>query len=71
MKRLWRTAIILTAIAGGIITAILIFQRTNQPSITLTEEWIATQVIDGDNITVRQTDGSQMSVELCGIDARK
>ncbi|MHC5771591.1 MAG: thermonuclease family protein, partial [Nostoc sp.] len=35
----------------------------------LTEEWIATQVADGDSITVRQTDGSQMSVELCGIDA--
>ena len=69
MKPLWRTPIILTAIAGAIITAILIFQRTNQPSIALTEEWIATQVADGDSITVRQTDGSQMSVELCGIDA--
>ncbi|BDI20598.1 hypothetical protein ANSO36C_64000 (plasmid) [Nostoc cf. commune SO-36] len=51
------------------ITAILIFQRTNQPSIALTEEWTATQVADEDSITVRQTDGSQMSVELCGIDA--
>ncbi|MBN3957814.1 thermonuclease family protein [Nostoc sp. NMS8] len=47
----------------------MIFQRTNQPSIPLTEEWIATQVIDGDSITVRQTDGSQIEVELCGIDA--
>jgi len=26
-------------------------------------------VADGDSITVRQTDGSQMEVELCGIDA--
>ncbi|MBD0265343.1 MAG: hypothetical protein ICV78_22270 [Tolypothrix sp. Co-bin9] len=69
MKPLWRTAIILTAIAGAIITAILIFQRTNQPSIALTQEWIATQVADGDSITVRQTDGSQIEVELCGIDA--
>ncbi|MEH2039181.1 thermonuclease family protein [Nostoc sp.] len=69
MKPLWRTAIILTAIAGAIITAILIFQRTNQPSIALTEEWIATQVVDGESITVRQTDDSQMPVELCGIDA--
>ncbi|MBN3992624.1 MAG: thermonuclease family protein [Nostoc sp. NMS2] len=69
MKSLWRTPIILTAVAGAIITAILIFQRTNQPSIALTEEWIATQVADGDSITVRQTDGSQMEVELCGIDA--
>ncbi|MEH2353098.1 thermonuclease family protein [Nostoc sp.] len=69
MKPLWRTSIILTAIAGAIITAILIFQKTNQSSIALTEEWTATQVIDGDSITVRQTDGSQMSVELCGIDA--
>ncbi|MFN6498791.1 MAG: hypothetical protein RMX65_017580 [Nostoc sp. DedQUE01] len=71
MKSLWRTSIILTAIAGAIITTILIFQRTNQPSIALTEEWIATQVADGDSITVGQTDGSQMSVELCGIDALK
>ncbi|MCC5654910.1 thermonuclease family protein [Nostoc sp. XA013] len=69
MKPSWRTGIILTVIAGAIIIAILIFQRTNRPSIALTEEWIATQVIDGDSITVRQTDGSQMSVELCGIDA--
>ncbi|MEH2035698.1 MAG: hypothetical protein V7K26_25835 [Nostoc sp.] len=69
MKPSWRTGIILTAIAGAIITAILIFQKTNQQSIALTEEWTATQVIDGDSITVRQTDGSQMSVELCGIDA--
>ncbi|MBD2563938.1 MULTISPECIES: hypothetical protein [Nostoc] len=44
MKPSWRTAIILTAIAGAIITTILIFQSTKQPSIALTEEWIATQV---------------------------
>jgi endonuclease YncB( thermonuclease family) len=69
MKPSWRTAVILTAIAGATIIAILIFQKTNQQSIPLTEEWTATQVIDGDSITVRQTDGSQMSVELCGIDA--
>jgi endonuclease YncB( thermonuclease family) len=47
----------------------LIFQKTNQPSIALTEEWIATQVTDEDSITVRQIDGSQIEVELCGIDA--
>ena len=69
MKPFWRTPIILTAIAGATIIAILIFQRTKQPSIALTEEWIAIQVIDGDNITVGQTDGSKMSVELYGIDA--
>ncbi|MBW4455501.1 MAG: hypothetical protein KME55_23835 [Nostoc indistinguendum CM1-VF10] len=50
---MWRTAIILTVIAGAIISAILIFQRTNQPSIALTEEWIATQMADGDSIIVR------------------
>jgi len=71
MKPLWGTPIILTAIAGAIITTILIFQKTNQPSIALTEEWTATEVVDGDSITVGQTDGSQMSVELCGIDAPK
>ncbi|MHC5748886.1 MAG: hypothetical protein ACYTXT_45065 [Nostoc sp.] len=47
----------------------MIFQKTNQPSIAFTEEWITTQVADGDSMTVRQTDGSQMEVELCGIDA--
>ncbi|MEH2271837.1 MAG: thermonuclease family protein [Nostoc sp.] len=69
MKPSWRTGIILTAIAGATISAISIFQRTNQPSIALTEEWIATQVANGDSITVRQTDGSQIEIELCGIDA--
>ncbi|MBD2730264.1 thermonuclease family protein [Nostoc sp. FACHB-892] len=68
MKPLWRTGIILTTIAGAITSAILIFRGTNQPSIAFTEEWIATQVADGDSITVGQTDGSQMEVELCGID---
>ncbi|MEH1785916.1 MAG: hypothetical protein V7L23_10120 [Nostoc sp.] len=38
MKPSWRTGIILTAIAGATIIAILIFQKTNQPSIALTEE---------------------------------
>ena len=66
---MWRTAIILTTIAAAIITAILIFQRTNQPSIAFSEEWIATQVADRDSIIVRQTNGSQMEVELCGINA--
>jgi endonuclease YncB( thermonuclease family) len=69
MKPLWKTVIILIAIAGATIIAILIFQKTNQPSIALSEEWIATEVADGDSMTVRQTDGSQMEVELCGIDA--
>ncbi|MEH2082415.1 MAG: hypothetical protein V7K89_21255 [Nostoc sp.] len=41
MKPLWRTTIILTAIAGATIIISLIFQKTNQPSIALTEEWIA------------------------------
>ncbi|MBD0390442.1 MAG: hypothetical protein ICV54_29080 [Nostoc sp. C3-bin3] len=69
MKPFWRTPIILTAIAGATIIAISIFQNTNQPSIALTEQWIATQVADGDSIAVRQTDSSQIKVELCGIDA--
>ncbi|WP_190940633.1 hypothetical protein [Nostoc flagelliforme] len=41
------------AITKAIITGILIFQRTNQPSIALTEEWITTQVPDRDSIVVR------------------
>ncbi len=49
MKPLWRTSIILTAIAGVTIIAILIFQKTNQPSIALTEEWIATETCKGED----------------------
>ncbi|MHC5596546.1 MAG: hypothetical protein ACYTXC_11440 [Nostoc sp.] len=44
MKPLRITPIILTAIAGATIIAILTFQKTNQPSIALTEEWTATKV---------------------------
>ncbi|MBD2727160.1 hypothetical protein H6G96_12665 [Nostoc sp. FACHB-892] len=45
MKPLWITGIILTAITGATITAISILQRTNQLSIALTEEWIASQFV--------------------------
>ncbi len=60
--------IILGILAGATTIAILIFPIINQPSIALTEEWIATDVADGSTITVRQTDGSQMKIRLCGID---
>nr|WP_322657121.1 thermonuclease family protein [Dendronalium sp. ChiSLP03b]MDZ8203450.1 thermonuclease family protein [Dendronalium sp. ChiSLP03b] len=69
MKSLWRTGIILAAIATATTTTILIFQRTNNSSIALSEDWIVIDVADGDSMTVRQTDGSQIEVELCGIDA--
>lgn len=57
-------------IAGVSTIAIFLFQ-TNQPSIALTEEWIVTDIINGDTLIVRQTDGSQMQVRLCGIDVPK
>ncbi|MHC5727626.1 MAG: thermonuclease family protein [Nostoc sp.] len=70
MKPFWKALITLGAIAGVSTIAILIF-HTNQPSIALTEEWTVTEIIDGDTMTVRQTDGSEMQVRLCGIDAPK
>jgi micrococcal nuclease len=33
------------------------------------DSWIVTKVSDGDTITVRQTDGREMKVRFCGIDA--
>ena len=68
MKPFWKTLIILGMIAGVSTVAILI-SHTNQPYIALTEEWIVTDILDGQTLTVRQTDGSQMQVKLCGIDA--
>ncbi|MEA5567604.1 thermonuclease family protein [Anabaena sp. UHCC 0399] len=62
-----RTGIILGAIAGVVIIAILIVYKANRQSVALTEGWIVTQVLDGETITVRQTDGQQMNVCLCGI----
>ncbi len=59
---------ILAALIGVAFIAILIFQKTNNSSIALSEQWIVTDVADGDTLTVRQTDGSQMQVQLCGID---
>lgn len=70
MKPFCQILITLGTIAGVSTAAIWIF-HTNQPSIALTEEWIVTDILDGDTLTVRQTDGSQMQVRLCGIDAPK
>ncbi len=35
------------------------------------ETWMVTKVSDGDTITVRQADGKEMKVRLCGIDANE
>ncbi len=59
---------ILAALIGVAFIAIFIFQKTNNSSIALSEQWIVSDVADGDTLTVRQTDGSQMQVQLCGID---
>ncbi|WP_242062428.1 thermonuclease family protein [Nostoc punctiforme] len=41
----------------------------SKPSIALTEEWAVVEVTDAQTMTLRQTDGNQMQVRLCGIDA--
>lgn len=68
-----RTGIILGAIAAGVaailaaVTIGLMIFRLNQPNIALTEDWTVLEVTDADRLTVRQTDGQQMNVRLCGI----
>ena len=42
------------------------FPRTAPPS---SESWFVMRVSDGDSLTVRQTDGSELKIRLCGIDA--
>ncbi|MBD2364746.1 thermonuclease family protein [Anabaena minutissima FACHB-250] len=56
------TGLIVVAIAIGL----MIF-RLNQPTIALTEDWTVIDVVDGERLTVRQADGQQMNVRLCGI----
>ncbi|OUL32368.1 thermonuclease family protein [Nostoc sp. 106C] len=68
MKSSQRILMILAALIGTTSIAIFIFQTTNNSSIALSEQWIVTDVVDGNTLTVRQTDGSQMQVQLCGID---
>lgn len=70
MKPFWKTLMTLGAIAGVSTIAIFIF-HTDQPSIALTERWIVADIIDGQTLTVRQTDGSEMQVRLCGINVPK
>ncbi|BCL39649.1 thermonuclease family protein [Nostoc sp. MS1] len=73
MKSPGRTGIILGAIGAGIgllvvvITMGLIIFQINQQNIALTEEWTVIDVVDGDRLTLRQADGKQINVRLCGI----
>jgi len=64
-----RTGIILSAIAAGVaaITVGVMIFWVNQPNIALTEDWTVIDVVDGDRLTVRQADGKQINVRLCGI----
>ncbi|WP_414756634.1 thermonuclease family protein [Anabaena sp. CCY 9910] len=68
-----RTGIILGAIAAGIglivvvVTGGLVILQVNQSTISLTEEWTVIDVVDGDRLTLRQADGKQINVRLCGI----
>ncbi|MEJ1934790.1 thermonuclease family protein [Nostoc sp. NIES-2111] len=45
----------------------LIIFQVNQPTISLTEEWTVIDVVDGHRLTLRQADGKQINVRLCGI----
>ncbi|WP_341531565.1 thermonuclease family protein (plasmid) [Nostoc sp. UHCC 0302] len=68
MKSLQKFLITLTALTIASAITVTIFYKWDNSSISLTEEWAVTDVADGNTITVRQTDGSQMEVKLCGIE---
>ncbi|MBD2255355.1 thermonuclease family protein [Nostoc parmelioides] len=73
MRNPGRTGTILGAVAAGIglivvvITMGLIIFQVNQSTIALTEEWTVIDVLDADKLTLRQADGKQINVRLCGI----
>jgi len=46
-----------------------VFGKNNSQVPSLTEQWTVVKVSDGDTITVRQTDGKEMRIRFCGIDA--
>ncbi|MFN6498788.1 MAG: thermonuclease family protein [Nostoc sp. DedQUE01] len=68
MNPLQKTGIIFAAIALGS-TAIWLTISQKNSSIALTEEWTVVEVTDAQTMILRQTDGNQMQVWLCGIDA--
>ncbi|WP_322707040.1 thermonuclease family protein [Nostoc sp. DedQUE04] len=68
MNSLQKTGIIFAAIALFSTTIWLITSEKNS-SIALTEEWTFIDVTDAQTMTLRQTDGNQMQVWLCGIEA--
>lgn len=74
MNPLRKTRIIFVAFVIGASTAIAltitwIFHPMSKPSIALTEEWTVVEVTDAQTMILRQTNGNQMQVWLCGIDA--
>ncbi|MBD2683633.1 MULTISPECIES: thermonuclease family protein [Nostoc] len=68
MKSLQKTGIIFAAIALGSTVIWLITSQKNS-FIALTEEWAVVEVTDAQSMILRQTDGNQMQVWLCGIEA--
>jgi endonuclease YncB( thermonuclease family) len=43
--------------------------NADNPPMAISEEWQVIRVSDGDTIVVRQTDGREKKLRLCGIDA--
>ncbi|MBD2682639.1 MULTISPECIES: thermonuclease family protein [Nostoc] len=68
MNSLQKTGIIFAAITL-VSTAIWLITSQKNSSIALTEEWAVVEVTDAQSMILRQTDGNQMQVRLCGIDA--
>jgi len=58
-----------SALLGVVIVIVLVFQRNTVPSLTL--QWTVMEVIGGDTMLVRQTNGKMMLVRLCGISVRE
>ncbi|MBD2473340.1 thermonuclease family protein [Nostoc sp. FACHB-145] len=66
MNPLQKTATILLAITLISSTIWIVRSMNNSPAFP--EQWAVMEVTDAQTMTVRQTDGHQMQVRLCGID---
>ncbi|MBD2452128.1 thermonuclease family protein [Nostoc sp. FACHB-152] len=67
MNSLQKTGAIVAALALTSTAAWIIHSMNNSPAFP--EQWAVMEVTDAQTMTVRQTNGHQMQVRLCGIDA--
>ncbi|BBD62958.1 nuclease (plasmid) [Nostoc sp. HK-01] len=64
MNSLQKIGTIVAALALTSTAVWIVRSMNNSPAFP--EQWAVMEVTDGQTMTVRQTDGSQMQVRLCG-----